>query len=175
MAEATEIPEAKDEFEKHVAISIAIMAVVLSFFANRGDNAKTDAIIHNTEAANQWGYYQAKSIKANLYDIQAKVMTCAKGADGKADAPCVGLADEFKKTVERYHSEENDIKKKAEALNAESAKEMEINNKRDFGTLLIQVGIVLASVAILSRLAMFWYFGLLLSIVGVVGGVMSFL
>ena len=174
MAEATEIPEAKDRFEKRVAISIAIMAVVLSFFANRGDNAKTDAIIHNTEAANQWAYYQAKSIKANLYDIQAKVMTCAKGADDKTDAPCVGLAEEFKKTVERYQLEEKDIKQKAESLNAESAKEMEINNKCDLATLLIQVGIVLASVAILSRLTLFWYIGLLLGIAGVVGGVMSF-
>ena len=174
MAEAAEIPEAKDEFEKRVAISIAIMAVVLSFFANRGDNAKTDAIIHNTEAANQWSYYQAKSIKANMYEIQAKVLPCATGIAGKADSPCAIVAEDFKKKVEHYRLEENEIKKKAEELTAESAKEMAINNKCDLATLMIQIGIVLASVAILSRLTVFWYIGLLLGVAGVVGGVMSF-
>lgn len=174
MAEAAEIPEAKDEFEKRVAISIAIMAVVLSFFANRGDNAKTDAIIHNTEAANQWSYYQAKSIKANMYEIQAKVLSCATGNEGKADSPCAVAAEDFKKKVALYRLEEDEIKKKAEELTAESAKEMAINNKCDLATLMIQIGIVLASVAILSRLTVFWYIGLLLGVAGVAGGVMSF-
>lgn len=45
MPEAPEIPEAKDPFEKQVAISIAALAVALSVIGNKGDNAKTDAII----------------------------------------------------------------------------------------------------------------------------------
>ncbi len=45
MAEAPEIPEAKDPFEKRVAVTIAVLAVVLAVVGNKGDNAKTDAII----------------------------------------------------------------------------------------------------------------------------------
>lgn len=60
MAEAPEIPEANDPFEKQVAVTIACLAVVLAFIGNKGDNAKTDAIIKTNEASNQWGYFQAK-------------------------------------------------------------------------------------------------------------------
>ena len=45
MAEAPEIPEANDPFSKQVAITIALLAVVLAVIENKGDNAKTDAII----------------------------------------------------------------------------------------------------------------------------------
>ncbi len=44
MSEDVEVPEAKDPFEKRIAISIAIIAVLLSYISMKGDNAKTDAI-----------------------------------------------------------------------------------------------------------------------------------
>ena len=54
MAEAPEIPEAKNPFERMVAVSIATMAVCLSVINIHGDNAKTDAIIKTNEASNKW-------------------------------------------------------------------------------------------------------------------------
>lgn len=61
MPDAPEIPEAKDPFDKRVALSIAIIAICLSFVANLGDNAKTSAILKTSEASDQWNYFQAKS------------------------------------------------------------------------------------------------------------------
>jgi len=52
MPDAPEIPEAKDPFEKRVAVTIAILAVALAFIGNKGDNARTDAIIKTNEASN---------------------------------------------------------------------------------------------------------------------------
>ena len=60
MSETPEIPEANDPFSKQVAITIALLAVVLAVIENKGDNAKTDAIIKTSEASNRWGYYQSK-------------------------------------------------------------------------------------------------------------------
>ena len=37
MADAPEIPEANDPFEKRVAVTIALIAIVLSFIQNAGD------------------------------------------------------------------------------------------------------------------------------------------
>jgi hypothetical protein len=53
MSETPEIPEANDPFSKQVAITIALLAVVLALIENKGDNAKTDAIIKTSEAANR--------------------------------------------------------------------------------------------------------------------------
>jgi hypothetical protein len=66
MPDAPEIPEAKDPFEKRVALTIAIIAICLSFVGNLGDNAKTDAIIKTNEASDQWGFFQAKTKSQSL-------------------------------------------------------------------------------------------------------------
>ena len=50
MSETPEIPEANDPFSKQVAITIALLAVVLAVIENKGDNAKTDAIIKTSNA-----------------------------------------------------------------------------------------------------------------------------
>ena len=50
MADTPEIPEATDPFEKRVAISIAVLAVIMSLVGNLGDNAKTSSIIETNEA-----------------------------------------------------------------------------------------------------------------------------
>jgi len=75
MAETLEIPEANDPFSKQVAITIALLAVVLAVIENKGDNAKTDAILRTSEAANRWGYYQSKSIKQDLYETELEILS----------------------------------------------------------------------------------------------------
>jgi len=66
MPENPEIPEAKDSFEKSVAVTIAVVAVILSWISNRGDDAKTSAIIRTNEATDEWGHFQSKSIKERI-------------------------------------------------------------------------------------------------------------
>ena len=86
MSETPEIPEANDPFSKQVAITIALLAVVLAFIENKGDNAKTDAIIKTSEAANRWGYYQSKSIKQNIYETELEILSHLKPIASQADA-----------------------------------------------------------------------------------------
>lgn len=55
MAEQAEIPEVDSPFGKRVAVTIAIVAVVMAIISNRGDDAKTDALLKTTQSANKWG------------------------------------------------------------------------------------------------------------------------
>jgi hypothetical protein len=65
-------------FEKQVALTIAMLAICLCLIGNRGDNAKTDAIIKTNEASNQRGYFQAKGIKGQMaLVLQIAVIICS--------------------------------------------------------------------------------------------------
>jgi hypothetical protein len=178
MAEA-EVPEAKNPFERLVAITIAIIAVVLAFNENHNDNAKTDAILlsieaseKTTEAANQWSYFQSKSIKGHAYEIQHLVipaLTEGAAPSEKRDK----LVESFGKKVDKYEIEKAEIKKQAESLEAESrtlrheAKLLvDINQRCDEAALLLQVSVILCSVAILIHFSAFWYLGILVALVG---------
>jgi hypothetical protein len=105
---------------------------------------KNNAAIKKTEAANQWNYYQAKSGKQNLTEL-ALVVAPGKKAFYEAE-------------IERYKSEKAEIKKKAEAIEAESAEwdpqsdeEMHQHHRMAQATTVLQISIALAAIALLTR------------------------
>ncbi len=181
MAEAPEIPEANDPFEKRAAVTIAILAVVLAVVGNKGDNAKTDSIIKTNKASNQWGYYQAKGIKGSIASAQEELL--ASLAPTSLDTKSLGQpsADIQKKIAglkadaERYKSEQEPIKKDAEESEKDAEVGSKINDRCDLGSLALQIAIVIASVSILARSQAFWVASIILGLIGIGIGVSAFL
>jgi len=134
-----------------IAMFTAIVATVGALFGYMGGatqaNAglfKNNAAIKKTEAANQWNYYQSKSTKQNLSELALEV------APGKKDF--------YLSEVERYKTEKADIKKKADALEAESAdwdhrsdEEIHQHHRWAQATTVLQISIALAAIALLTR------------------------
>lgn len=173
MADAPEIPDATTPFQKRVALTIAIIAVVLSFVENHGDNAKTDAIIKTNEASNQWAYFQAKSIKGQMAGMHRDLLASLSGP-----APSEAVPAELERLgaeSARYDSEKAEIKTKAETLGQEAAHKGTIDDRCDLAALLLQIGVVVSSVAILSSWHLFWYAGLALGGAGTLAGFTAFL
>lgn len=172
MADAPELPEAKDPFERAVAISIAIMAVLLSFIDNKGDNAKTDSILSTNQASNKWAHYQSKSIKQSLREFEADMVTISPNA---SSPEATKKLEEMKAELERYAGEKDKIKDEADALVAKAEASGAINDKCDQAALLLQIAVVIASVAILTRWKAMWYASLVLAAIGSYFGVLAFL
>ena len=184
MSETPEIPEANDPFSKQVAITIALLAVVLAVIENKGDNAKTDAIIKTSEASNRWGYYQSKSIKQNIYETELEILSYLKPVvseagtvDPETTVHRKALSASMAKAAamaKRYDSEKGDIKKEAEQFEAAAEANGKINDRCDQGALSLQIAVVVCSVAILSRWRLFWYIGLGLGVAGALIGLSAF-
>jgi hypothetical protein len=136
-----------------LAVATAILATVGAVFSYMGGytqaNAalfKNDAAIKKTEAANQWNFYQAKSTKQNMAELSAEIMT---QPDKK---------QKYLDSVERYKTEKQEIKTKAEALEKESLdwdeqseQQMHQHHRWAQATTSIQVSIALAAIALLTR------------------------
>ena len=105
MEEIKELPEAKDPFERKVALSIAIIAVILAVFSTYGDHAKTSAIILTNQASDEWSFYQAKSIKEHLVETETKLL--------KAINKDIGVSSEINTGAQKkYEDELKEINKK---------------------------------------------------------------
>jgi len=134
-----------------IAMFTAIVATLGALFGYMGGatqaNAglyKNNAAIKKTEASNQWNYYQAKSGKQNLAELALIVAPAKK--------------DFYDAEIERYKSEKAEIKKKAEAIEAESSdwdhqsdEEMHQHHRWAQATTVLQVSIALAAIALLTR------------------------
>ena len=174
MPEAPEIPEANGPFEKLAAVTIAILAVSLAVVGNKGDDAKTEAIIKTNEAANGYAYFQAKGIKGSIASAQGEMLTMLAPSPSSA-GEVAKRVEALKADVERYKEEQVDIKKDADKDKGEAKHESAINNRCDRGALALQIAIVIASVSILARSRAFWIASIILGLIGIGIGVSAFL
>jgi hypothetical protein len=171
MAESPEVPEAKDPFEKKIALSIAIFAVALALLGAKGDHAKTEAIIMTNKASSTWAYFQSKSIKQQLVKQSGDTLALTASASPEA----AKKIEELKKEAERYEEEKKEIKAEAEKLEQESAHELTVHGKLHNAEVLLQLAVVLSSIAILTRLHLAWFAGVAMAAVGIVLGVLAIL
>lgn len=189
---AADLPEVKDSFDMKVAVTIAILAVVLSIINSKGDDSKTSALLEaisstrkTTEAANNWTWYQAKSIKEHAFELQSQMLSAVSDQAleaGKRDELTAKYAAKLKEYREGPESKQA-IMEKAKGLDTAASAEMkraefhvEVNERCDQGALLLEIAIVICSLAILAHTRAFWFIGMLLGFAGaVVGGTAWFM
>lgn len=147
---------------------IAVLAAVIGLFesqmTSRTITEKNDAILFQSRASDQWSFYQAKSIKGHIYEVNAQLFPAK--------------ADEFREKSQKYDFEKEEIKKKADALEKESegknrASEFFYEKHHMFAIAetFMQISIAIASVAALTRNRRVWY----ASLAGAVAGAGIFL
>jgi hypothetical protein len=79
------------------------------------------------------------------------------------------------KDAQRYDIEKGEIKKEAESLVAKAKHFSAINDRCDQAALLLQIAVIVCSVAILGQSHKFWWLGLILGAAGIVIGASAYL
>ena len=68
---------ARDRWLSYLALTTVVLAVCATLAGFKEGNFSIDSILSQSQAANQWSYYQSKSIKTYLYEMR---MTCCSRA-----------------------------------------------------------------------------------------------
>jgi hypothetical protein len=143
-------------FTLGVALSSALLAVVAALAALFAGHFANDAMIERIEAGDQWAYYQAKGIKANV--LRSKVATLA--AMGKAPDP-KDLAK-----ADSYDEEQEKIQEGAFEKTDESEAHLTQHTRLAGSVTFFQIAIALGAIAVLTRKKMLWYGSLLVGLAG---------
>jgi Domain of unknown function (DUF4337) len=166
-----------DRFKQRAAMAIAVFAMVLAVCGLGGSNAGKEAINNNILASNYFNFFQAKNMRQTSYllaaeEIENGWLNEPSMPDGAKQALRTKL-DQYRKTVARYESEPDTREGKKELL----ARAKEHEEKRDhalkqdpyfdYAEALLQIAIVLISVAIIANLAWLSFFGGAIGVVGV--------
>jgi hypothetical protein len=163
-------------FNRRIALLIAVLALFLSFSETLGKSAQTEAIAANVESADLWAFFQAKSIRLTQVNTAAEAMLVSAQAiaDPAVKEAAQKQIEAWKKTATRYDSEPSTGEGRKEL--AERAKEAE--EKRDLAlakyhhyelsSAAFQVGIVLASAAVITGAVALAWLGGALGILGLV-------
>jgi hypothetical protein len=165
--------EKKEPWLNYLALSTVIFAVCATLATFKGGSYSTRSVMSQTLAANQWAYYQAKSIKGYLYEIQKENLENElkeRGAD-PADPAAAQRRDKiesYSKALARYDSEKAEIQKAAKGYEAARDDAQHHSQTFGFAVVFLQIAILLSSVAALMKKKAVWLLGLVLGAVGVV-------
>lgn len=166
--------EASEAWTKSAAISLVLVAVLgatavqrSGSFGSRSLKHLNAAIYHQVEASNQWSFFQAKSTKANIYELGAEeVRAMAPGAEqAKALAEIGGRAQRYRQEQEPIKLEATRLEKLRDDENLAAQENGEAGAKLGLAVLSFQVAVALGSICIVTKKKMLWYATLALAAV----------
>jgi len=155
-----------------VTVTMSILAVLVAAVSLLGHRAHTEEIVLQTKATDQWAFYQAKDIRRRAYEVfldQLSIFTVQNAEQAQK------AREKYSKQVERYTEEQKEIQADAKKEEAEMATEQRRADRFDLGEVLLEAGLVICSITLLTRKRMFWYCGTVLGVLGVAAGVAGFL
>ncbi len=147
-----------------LALGATVSTLSVGKYSNRG-------ILKQTQASNQWAYYQAKSIKGYLYELQKEKLE----ADLRllpATTPPEAIEDlnrrieSYASNIKRYESEKLDIQKLALALETERDQASVHSQQFGIAVILLQLAILLSSIASVMKKKPLWVLGIFLGLAG---------
>ncbi len=173
--EANEVGELQEQAEKGgesglrpVAFFMSVIAVLVAVTTVLGHRTHTDAVLNQAKASDKWNEYQAVKIRSSDLAAAQKLRSLFTLTDkdkiAKADKDAADDADHQKKWAEDLPN----LKKEAEEFEAEVRLAEHRADYYDLGEALLEIGLVVSSVTLLTRSKIYWYLGIVASIAGVI-------
>ena len=147
---------AREPFDKMVAATMAVIAALLAIVTVFGHIYTTEELINQQKASDQWAYYQAKSIRRYESEIARDLFAAMKAEKSEA----------YAKNIEKYRTEGEEIQKQARELEQESHLRGRQALRLHIGEIFLEVAIVFASLAILTKRSLLYWTAVLSGAVG---------
>jgi hypothetical protein len=159
---------------KKIALVIAVLALGLAFSETLGKAAQTEGISLNIKASDTWNFFQAKTIRQTTLRTAAQAfqVEAATVPDEPKKAALLKQADDWMKTVARYDSDpkekdgRKELRAQAEAYEHERDTHLARYHAYEYSSAAYQIGIVLASSAVITGMVALVYGSIGLGILG---------
>jgi uncharacterized protein DUF4337 len=146
-----------------VTLTMAIFAVLVAAVSLLGHRAHTEELLLQTKATDQWAYYQAKDIRRRSYEVFLDEISLVNSTNAELAGK---MKDKYGGEVARYKKEQGDIEAEARKAEGEVAIERRRADRFDLGEVMLEAGLVICSITLMTRKRLFWQSGMGLGLVG---------
>jgi hypothetical protein len=157
---------ARDPFIASVSITIAILAVMAAAAGSletveggRAITGSSEAVLAQDQATDSWNEYQADSLKRHMYEI------ASRSAKAEEYAKEIG---KDRQSQDKAREKAQEAEKERDARLKSSAQHEERHHWLTGAATLIEIGIALSTVAIITARRTFWFSAIGLGVVGAV-------
>jgi DNA repair exonuclease SbcCD ATPase subunit len=156
--------EKKEPWLNYLALTTVIFAVCATLSTLKGGGYGSRAIMSQAQASDNWSYFQSKSIKGYVYELQREKfemdLKSIKGMSRPLTTDYEKRIAAYKEKIERYEKEKEEIKKKAEELEKRRDDAQVHSGAFGMAAMFLQIAILLSSIAALMKKKMFWFIGM---------------
>jgi hypothetical protein len=178
--EANEVGELKEHAEhgsedssmRPVAFTMAVLAVLVAVVTVMGHRTHTEAVLQQARASDQWNEYQAKRIRSYNTGLAADALSLHPVVDKDAANRKI---KEYADHQAKWDSELKGLQEKAEDFEKEVKAAEARASRFDLGEALLEIGLVITSVTLLTKSRIYWYFGMVFALAGMASAASAFL
>lgn len=170
--------EKKEAWTKFTSLSIVFLAVLAAIatqwsgkYGSRVLAALNDSTFQQAKASDQWSFYQAKSIKQNLYEISRESVT----THADANTPAGMRPEDVAAKIAKYEAEKKQIKEEAEKFEKlrdkarqDASEASRLGAGMGSAVAMFQISIALGSICLLTKKKSLWYLSLALGVIGAI-------
>lgn len=162
--EPNEVHELQEEHEqaaknpslRPVSFAMSVLAVLVAISTVLSHRTHTEAVLAQARASDQWNEYQAKKIRLNETQLSSDMLSVLAVHDDAARK----LVEGYKTHAEKWADDLNEEQKTAHEYEAEVRKAERKANRFDLGEALLEIGLVVTSITLLTRQRAYWYLGM---------------
>jgi len=177
--DASEVQDLKDNLEqgakeeplRPVAFTMSVLAVLLAVTTVMGGRTHEDAVLDQNKATDQWNEYQAQKIRDYNTQLVSDLMSVVTIDNKDAAAK---LAKGYSDHEKKWATELTQDQTAAQALQASVDKGEARADRFDLGEVLLEIGLVITSITLLTRSRIYWHLGLIVSALGIIASVSAF-
>ncbi len=175
--EAQEIQEqhehaAHDRSLHPVSFTISVLAVLVAIVTVLGHRSHTHAVLYQARASDQWNFYQAHKIRQYDTQLTVDLLTSLPLRD---DAAAKKILDGYQSHLQKWNQDLIDSQNAATALEEQVHQAERRADRFDLGEALLEIGLVIASITLLTRQRGYWYMGMCFGCAGIVAAALGFL
>ena len=176
VTEANELREnhehvAHDASLRPVALAMAILAVLVAVTTLLGHRASTEALLAQARASDDWNEYQAKRIRQNNTALTLDLLSTLPVTDKAASQQ---LKEKYLQRSAQWDSDLKEGAAKAHEQESEGQLAEHRTDRFDLGEALLEIGLVITSITLLTTNRAYALLGILFGVLGVASGISAF-
>ena len=155
-----------------ITFTMAVLAVFVALVTLMGHRAHTHELLMQNKASDTWAEYQAQSIRQHTYDSFAQLMSVSEFKDApKAET----IRAAFERQSQTYSKSKDVLGEQARNFEEEVQTEQRRADRYDLGEALLEMALVVTSIALITSRQPFWWAGMALGVAGFVSAIAGFL
>jgi len=165
--------EQKERWLNYLALTTVCLAVCATLATFKGGGYSTRSVIAQAQASDQWAFFQARSIKESLHNLQKErleldIETLPATTPAKIRADYEQALTTTNERIAKYDGEKKEVQTKALALEQERDEAKRHGAPFGFAVIFLQVAILISSIAGLMKRKVIWQLALPVGVLGLV-------